>query len=171
MKSRQQKQESIKRAEELLVKSDSVVFVDFSKVKDSHLRALRRELKNSGNPLFVIKKRLLGLIFKNKNMNFGAQEFKTSVGTIFVSNIESATSLIYKFFKGLEKSKKIEGQKILGGYDLKNKTDIPLQDILAMGQLPSREILLGQLLGMIAAPIRSFLYVLDQKSKQTVENK
>ena len=38
-----------------------------------------------------------------------------------------------------------------------------------IGQLPSREILLAQLVGMLSAPMRIFLYVLDQKSKQTVE--
>ena len=40
-----------------------------------------------------------------------------------------------------------------------------------IGQLPSREILLGRVVGMLVSPIRMFLYVLDQKSKQTVENK
>jgi ribosomal protein L10 len=41
------------------------------------------------------------------------------------------------------------------------------EEVLFVGQLPPREILLAQLLGMIAAPIKSFLYVLDQKSKRS----
>ena len=43
---------------------------------------------------------------------------------------------------------------------------IDAAQVVFIGNLPPREVLLAQLLGMIAAPIRSFLYVLDQKSKQ-----
>ena len=41
--------------------------------------------------------------------------------------------------------------------------------VMRVGTLPTREVLLAQFLGMLAAPVRSFLYLLDQKSKQTVE--
>jgi ribosomal protein L10 len=37
--------------------------------------------------------------------------------------------------------------------------------IVAIGKLPPRDVLLAQFLGMLSAPIRSFLYVLDQKAK------
>jgi len=130
---------------------------------------LRQELKKGGNPLLVIKKRLLGLILKEKGIEFDSREFKTSVGTVFVSNLENAASSIYKFFKGLETDKKIDvkaGEKILGGYDLKEKSAIDAARIVFIGQLPPREILLAQLLGMIAAPIKSLLYILDQKAKK-----
>jgi ribosomal protein L10 len=40
-----------------------------------------------------------------------------------------------------------------------------------IGQLPSREVLLSQVLGTIAAPLQALLYLLEQKSKQTVEAK
>ncbi len=147
--------------------------IDFSKVKTSDLRILRQELKKSGNPMLVIKKRLLNLLFKDKGWSFDElrmNDFKTSVGAVFASNLESAASSAYKFFSGLEKGKKINpltgGVKILGGYDLTKKEFIPQERAIFIGKLPPREILLAQLLGMIAAPIRSFLYVLDQKAKR-----
>ena len=70
MKTKVQKQEELKKGQELFGKSEAVVFIDFSKVKTANLRNLRQELKKSGNPLLVIKKRLLNLIFKEKNLPF-----------------------------------------------------------------------------------------------------
>lgn len=165
MKTKAQKQEEVKKGEELLNQSEALVFVDIGKVKTADLRNLRRELKAIGNPLFVIKKRLLNLIFKGKNLAFNDREFKTSVGTVFASNLESAAQAIYKFFRALEKEKKIDTPKILGGYDLNDKTPLALERVLMIGKLLPREVLLAQLFGMIAAPIKSLLYVLDQKSK------
>ena len=168
MKSKARKQKELKQGQELYKKSDALVFVDCSKVKTVDLRNLRQELKKSGNPLLVIKKRLLGLILKEKGVEFNSRDFKTPVGTIFVSNLENAAASIYKFFKGLETDKKIDakaGEKILGGYDLKEKSAIDAARIAFIGQLPPREVLLSQLLGMIAAPIKSLLYVLKEKSQ------
>ena len=34
-----------------------------------------------------------------------------------------------------------------------------------IGKLPSREVLLAQVAGMLAAPIKMFLYVLNEKAK------
>ena len=170
MKSKAQKQLELKQGQELYEKSDALVFVDCSEVKTVDLRNLRQELKKSGNPFLVIKKRLLGLILKEKGLEFKSSEFKTSVGTVFVSNLENAAASIYKFFKGLEINKKIDvkaAEKILGGYDLKEKSTIDAARIAFIGQLPPREVLLAQLLGMIAAPIKSLLYVLKEKSQRS----
>lgn len=174
MKTKSQKQEEMDKGRKLLDGSQAVLLVDFSKIKTADLRKLRQELKKSGSPMLVIKKRLLGLLFKEKNLELPVGDIKAPVGTIFVASppaggLEEAAGFVYRFFKGLEAEKKIEAVKVkmLGGYDLAKKEFIPAEQALFIGQLPPREVLLAQLLGMIAAPIRSFLYVLDQKAKQT----
>lgn len=165
MKTKAQKGAELEEARGLLAKSDAVVFIDFAKVRTSDLKNLRRELKRNGNPLFITKKRLIGLLFKEKGVEIG-QNWKTQVGTVFVSDMEVATASIYKFFAALQKEKKIESLNILGGYDVKNNVLMEAERVVAIGKLPPREVLLAQLLGMLAAPIRSFLYVLSEKSKQ-----
>jgi len=168
MKTKAQKQEDLKQGEVLLNKSEALVFVDMSGVKTAAARTLRSELKRGGNPLFVLKKRLLGLLLKKRGIEFDDRRFKTSVGTVFVSNLESATAAVYKFFRGLELEKKGEVKRqVLGGFDLGAKDFIEGSRVVAIGQLPPREILLAQLASMIAAPIKSLLYVLDQKSKRS----
>lgn len=166
MKTKAQKQTSIERSEELLGKSEALVLFDFTKVKTADLRVLRQELAKSGNPLFIVKKRLLEIALKKLNIPFDAESIKTSVGAVFSSSLESAAASVHKFFKALEKAKKIEGQKMLGGVDLKGKALISAADVIAIGALPPREVLLAQLAAMLAAPLKGLLYVLDQKAKQ-----
>lgn len=167
MKSKSQKQEELERGKELFAQSNALVFVDLAQVKTKEARNLRNELKKSGNPLFVIKKRLLGLILKERGMPFEAGAMKTSVGTVFARDLEDATSTIFKFFKALEKEKKIEGEKILGGYNLAAHMPLDAAHVIMLGNLPSREVLLTQLASMIAAPVRSLLYVLKEKSQRS----
>ena len=167
MKTKAQKQTELKKGHELFATSEGVLLVDFTKVGTADMRNLRKELKVSGSRLMVLKKRLLSLMFKEKGIDYSAKDLKTQVAAVFASNVESASSAIYKFFAALEKAKKIEGNKILGGYDVKGGKALHAAQVVFIGKLPPREALLGQLLGMLAAPIRSFLYVLDQKSKQS----
>jgi ribosomal protein L10 len=58
-----------------------------------------------------------------------------------------------------------KGFKILGAYDLSDKNFIDAETVIKIGKLPTREILLGQLVGVLSAPIRMFMYVLNEKSK------
>ncbi len=166
MKSRQQKQEELKKGKELLEKSQFLIFTDFTKITAESLRRLRRELKEVGANFLVIKKRLLNILLKEKGLDFDTTKHKISMGTVFAPDIEKSAGSVFKLFKELG----VEKEKILGGYDVKNKTAIEPEKVLMIGQLPSREVLLAQLAGMIAAPIRSFLYVLKEKSKM-VETK
>ena len=54
----------------------------------------------------------------------------------------------------------------MGGVQVAEKQFVPASDVIRLGQLPSREVLLGQLVGMLVSPIRSFLFVLNEKAKR-----
>lgn len=172
MKTKAQKQEELKNAKKLLDKSQVLVFTDFTKISAEDLRKLRKELKNIGANFLVIKKRLLALLFKECGVEFDTKQFKLSLGTVFSKdNLEKIGGPIYKFFSVLEipegSAKDLWIKHILGGYDLKNKTPIDLLQIITIGKLPPREELLAQLLGVLTAPVRSFMYILSERSKKT----
>jgi len=176
MKTKTQKGEELKTGKKFLEKSQVLIFTDFSKVKTSDIRKLRQQLKEVQAKYFVIKKRLLGLILKEQGIEVDVKGLGTQVGTIFSeTDIEKSSAPVYKFFYGIggdTKAGRAESvKKIVGAYDLKKKNFIEAKDVLFIGQLPSREVLLGQLFGMIAAPISSLLYVLNERAKQTVETK
>ena len=171
MKTKAQKSEEMKRAKELLEKSNSLIFTDFTKVSAEDVRKLRNELKKSGARFLVVKKRLLGLILKEKGMDADLGRFKVSVGTIFSEGgVDHSAGPAYRFFSGLEVpeggAKDMWIKKLLGGYDLGANAPIDATQVIRIGQLPPREVLLAQLLGVMVGPVRAFLYILSEKAKQ-----
>ncbi len=174
MKTKAQKAEELKKGKELLGRSEVLIFSDFTNMPAEKMRLFRKELKDAGAGLLVIKKRLLGLIFKEAGINFDLKQFKSSLGTVFsTGNAEKVSGPVYKFFAGLAvpegKEKDVWVKQILGGYDMKGKSPIDAQQIIFIGKLPSREVLLTQLLGIIAAPLRSFMYLLKEKSQKVAQ--
>ena len=114
--------------------------------------------------------RILGILLKEKGIDVDLKQFKTSVGTIFSEvDSEHIAGPAFKFFSGMEvpegEAKDIWIKKILAGYNITAGTAMTAEDVVYIGKLPPREVVLAQLLGMLAAPIRSFLYILDEKSK------
>lgn len=171
MKTKVQKNEELKKVKALLANSKSLVFADFSKVTAENLRKLRGELRKSGAGFVVIKKRLLAIVLKEKGIDADLGQFKTSVGTIFADgSFETAAGPAYQFFSKLEVpeggAKDMWVKHLLAGYDVTANAAVAAQQIVFIGKLPPREVLLAQFLGMLSAPIRSFLYVLDQKAKK-----
>ena len=170
MKTRAQKEQELAKARELFDKSEALIFADFTKITAENLRKLRTELKKSGANFLVIKKRILGILLKEKGIDVDLKQFKTSVGTIFSEvDSERIAGPAFKFFSGMEvpegEAKDVWIKKILAGYNIAAKTSMSAEDIIYIGKLPPREVVLAQLLGMLAAPIRSFLYILSEKSK------
>jgi large subunit ribosomal protein L10 len=158
MKSKQQKNLEIKSGEELFKKSQSLIFVDFSKVPTQNLRLLKTKLKKIGAQFKVIKKRLLRIIFKENKIDFDPQaNFEGQMGTIFSpEDVYSSAGPVHK---------SLEGIQAVGAYDLKEKQFLTIDAFKKIALLPSREVLLSQVVGMIAAPIKMFLFILNEKSK------
>ncbi|HVN26692.1 MAG TPA: 50S ribosomal protein L10 [Candidatus Paceibacterota bacterium] len=170
MKTKAQKAEELKKAKTLLDNSQALIFADFTKITAEDVRKLRIELKKSGAKFLVIKKRLLGLLLKERGIDTDLKQFKVSVGTIFSEGTsDTVAGPAYRFFKSLEVpeggDKQMWVKKLLGGYDVVGNVPMDAAQVLAIGQLPPREVLLAQLLGMLSAPLKSFMYLLDQKSK------
>ncbi len=156
MLTRKQKIEKVGESKRLLEKNKSLVFVDFAGVSVKDMERLRRGLKVLKAELKVIKKRLLRIAMRDKGVDFDPEQFELQLGTVFSpSEIFEIAGPVYK-----------SGVNILGGYDLEKKDFLDAARMKFLGQLPSKEVLLGQLVGMIAAPIKMFLSVLDQKSKK-----
>ncbi|MBI5306365.1 50S ribosomal protein L10 [Candidatus Wolfebacteria bacterium] len=162
MLTKAQKLEKIEESKKLIKNSQSLVFIDFSGTAVEDIKKLRQVLRGIGAKMKVIKKKLLRVALKDSGIDFNPEQFDLQLGTIFSDkDISEIAGPVYKFSKGL---KKVDF-KILGSYNLLAKNFLDAENVKKIGQLPSREILLGKLVGMLAAPIRMFLYVLSEKSK------
>lgn len=174
MKTKAQKKVEMEKGKKFLGESQALIFSDMTNVPTKDISRFRRELKKIGSNFLVIKKRLMSLILKESGVEFDLTQFKIPTATIFSKpDVEEISNPVFKFFSSLEvpegKEKDVWTKHILGAYDLKEKVFIDSKRVMVLGKLPSREVVLAQTLGMIAAPIRSFLYILKQKAAQLGE--
>lgn len=166
MLTKQQKLKQIEESKEILKDNQSLVFVDFSGVTMEELKKLRRALKEVGAKMKVFKKKLLRIAFKESGMDFNPEQFESQAATVFSDkDISEIAGSVYKFSKSLKKDSSFG---ILGAYNLLDKLFIDAETVKKIGQLPPKEILLGQLVGMLSMPIKMFMNVLNEKVK-TVE--
>lgn len=161
MKSKEQKRKELEEGGQHIKEATSLVFVDFSKTPVKNVTALKGSLRAGNNIYRVIKKRLVQRVLNDAKMEVDTKQFGGQLGTIFSpQDISEVTGTVYKFAKEAEKSG--YGFKVLGGYDVTSGTYFAKDEIQRIGQLPSRTILLSQLVGMMQAPVRSLAYVLQQ---------
>lgn len=165
MLTKPQKQEQVQIGKKLLAENRNIVFADFSGVGIELLKKLKSELKKGQAVFKVIKKRLFKISLKETGIEFDPTQFPAQVGMVFIPNeLTDSASVIYKFIKELAKGKK--EFKILGAYDVAKKAFLTAEEFTIVAKLPPREVLLGQLVGVLAGPIRAFMYVIDQLSKR-----
>ena len=164
MKTKAQKQEQIDITKDMIAGNGGAVFADVQGVTVAQLMKLRRTVRDTGGKMIVCKKRLLEVAMKDSGMPFDSKDYEGAVGVIFTpEGVETASGPVVKFFK----ETKNEKEKVLGGYDFAAKAPVEKGQVLFIGTLPSREVVLAQLMGMLQAPLRSFLYILQQKSQQS----
>ncbi|MEK7611753.1 MAG: 50S ribosomal protein L10 [Patescibacteria group bacterium] len=169
MKSREQKIKELGAGKELLEKSGSVVFADFSGVSIALLSKLKSELKKSGAVFRVIKKRLLKIAFKQSKIDFDPTQYDAQVGSIFIpGELTESAGAIYKFSRDVAREKK--EFKVLGAFDLAHGEYLDAQAFTTLAQLPSREVLLAQLANVLNGPLRKLMYVLQEVGKKGGES-
>lgn len=165
MKTKAQKTKAIQGGTDDLKNSKTVIITDFTGLSSNEMNSLRRALRAISTPFRVVKKRLLKIIFEKSGAQFDPKQYSGQMGIAFSpKDIVEVSGAVYRFAKEYEKKGIF---KILGGLDVAEKRFIDAKEVVAIGKLPSREVLLGQLVGMIAAPIKSFLFVLKAKSEKS----
>ena len=160
-KTKAQKIKAVEDNSVVLKKSETVVLADFTGLSVNDLNSFRRTIEKLGLVFTVVKKRLLKIIFEKESIVFDPKQFSGQTGVVFSpKDLVETSAVVYHF------SKQKEFFKILGGFDVKNRKFFEAAEIKRYGALPTREVLLGQLVSMLSSPIRSFLFVLNEKAKK-----
>lgn len=161
MKTKAQKKVQIESGVKGIAKSETLVLTDFTGVPTAELNAFRKTLRTMGAAFTVVKKRLFKLMLEEGGIAFDPKSLNGQLGVVFSpKDLVETAGATYQF------AKKREAFKILGGFELKEKRFVGGADVVRYGALPTREVLLGQLVGMLTTPIRQFLFVLNEKSKR-----
>jgi large subunit ribosomal protein L10 len=133
----------------------SLVLADYQGLKVSQMDALRSELRSRGISFKVLKNTLARLAYKDTDVAVLADDVvgpRAAAWTRDEETVPAMAKLLADFAKGNPKFELIRGV-------LKGKAIDPAQ-IETLSTLPSREELLGKLLGTFVAPMTSFVGVL-----------
>lgn len=153
MQTKAQKKELVKDLAQKIKESKSVVFADFKGVKVKDLTELKKELRKEGISFKVLKKTLINIALKEAGVEASTKEMEGQVAISTSPKDEVAPAKIISKF-----SKANENIKILGGV-LESKS-MTIEEVKSLAMLPSKEELLGKLVGTIQAPISGFANVL-----------
>jgi len=163
---KEKKQKSLADLKTYIAKQKSIIFADFSKVNSKDLFTLRKQLKEAGCSLKVAKKTLIRIAFGQSNISYW-NKIKSSVpgqlALVFGIDDQVAPAKIANKF-----TKVNENFKILGG--IFEGKFIDRERALVLANLPSRDELLGRLLGSISSSTASFVRVLDKIRESKTKN-
>ncbi|AKM78649.1 MAG: 50S ribosomal protein L10 [Candidatus Wolfebacteria bacterium GW2011_GWC2_46_275] len=162
MKTRDQKKVIIAETQELIKNSKNMMFVNFTGTGVEDIKELKKTLRPLGSTVRVVNKKLLRVSLEKAGVACNPEQFETQLATIFsTADISEVAGPVFKFFKSKEK----KGFNIYGAYDMEGKVFMDAVTTKKIGQLPSREVLLSQLVGVLSAPISMFLYILTERGK------
>jgi len=153
MLTKSQKEDIVAKLKEALDQNKILVMADFRGLTVKDLSDLKKEIKEAGGRLQVIKKTLVNVALKDRGIDFDTRSFTGPLAFIFGAEETAVSKKLWSF------SRKNENLKIEGGM-LDNKI-ITKSDIEALAKLQSKEELLGILVGTIQRPISGFVNVLS----------
>lgn len=163
MKTKQQKHDSFKAIKDKLGKAKITVITSFSQAGTKGLNVTSmKELRTSLRPLDseyeVTKKTVLDKALTSEQKVSQIFSNQGSIGVAYgYGDPFGVAKALYQF------SKKNTALKLYGAY-----LDSEFMDeaqLLEMAKLPTKEVLIGRLVGMLSYPIRGLVVVLDQIAK------
>ena len=169
MKTKQQKKEGLKELQGKLAKAKIAVFTSFAQpaqagqqgqkgMNVTDMGTLRKSLRPLDSEYSVEKKTLLDKAIKSERSGLKETPVFSYPGSIGVTygygDPFSVLRALYQF------SKKNQALKLYGGF--MGEEFLDGVKIIELAKLPTKEVLLGQLVGMLSYPIRSLAVVLQQ---------
>jgi len=159
-----QKQAAIENLETRFATSQGAFLVNYQGMSVAQLKTLRFELDSKGGSLKVAKNRLAKLALKDISKCQGLEALlKGQLAYVFAQGeITSVAKVLADFAKQNEQLKIVAGCADSKVYDARSVT--------VLGSLPSREVLLAQLCGVLNAQVTIFALAIKavaEKKAQT----
>ena len=155
-----EKQAIVASLTETLQSASSGVLVDYKGITVAEDTALRAELRAAGVEYSVVKNTLVRFATKNVGLD-GLDEVLNGTTSMAISKEDpiAPMRIINNYAKKLGDRFNIKAGFMDGKV-------LPLNDVYALAELPSKEALLGQVLGTMLAPITSLAIVLKAICEQ-----
>ena len=160
----QAKRENIDMLAEALKRSDAVFIAEYRGLTVKKISAVRKLIRQAGGEMKVCKNTLMRIALKECDMvqaseiDFGPNGYIFSYG-----DAAAVAKAIRDFSKEKGNEALVIKGAILGGQQILNK-----DQVFALADLPSKEALIAQVVGTIAAPLRGLVTVLSGPQRNFV---
>lgn len=153
---KQQKEVLVADIQQAMANAQATFLINYKGLNVPLFQSLRRAVKEDGSKIKVTKATLMRLAAdKVEGAGEFADSFKEQIALVFAqSDVSGVAKKLVNF------SKENEALKVVAGF-YQNKL-LSSQDLNMLATLPSREVLLSQLLGTMQAPIATVTRQLGQ---------
>lgn len=154
-KTREQKEADVQALAEAFSSSKIAVMTDYRGLDVPAISELRSQLREASIGYKVSKNTLVKVAISQTDLkDADTSVFKGPMAIAFGQDEAQTCKIIADF------AKSNENLEIIGGIDESGKV-LSREDILALSKLPSRDVLVAQVVGTIAAPLSGFVRVLN----------
>ena len=152
----EQKKQTVSELAELLKNSPAGVLVNYSGITVEDDTKLRAALRKAGVKYMVMKNTLTGRACEEVGLG-EMKQYLTGMTAIAISESDAVAPA--KVMK--EYAEKIESFEILAGY-LEGAV-VDKNTVISLADIPSKEVLIGKILGSLQSPLYGLAYVLQGK--------
>ena len=157
-----EKTQEIERLKESFSKAKSAIVTDYRGLTVAEMNDVRNKLREASVELRVTKNTLARIAIKGTGSEVLSESLKgpSAIAFSFDDPVAGARALkkLAEAHEELELKAGLLGDKLLG-----------IADIEALSKLPTKEILLGQLLSVLNGPMRGFVTVLSGNQRSLVQ--
>ena len=158
----QEKQVIIDEIKAKLENAEAAVVIDYMGITVEEANSMRKQLREAGVDYRVVKNTLLTIAAKEAGAEALVPTFKGVTAIAFGGEDLIAPAQIIAKFSKENKILEIKGGLLEGKF-------LDQAGVIALGELPPKEVLLAQVASCFQAPIQRLAYVLEEvrKSKET----
>lgn len=151
---REKKEELVARYKELIQESSALVFTNYKGTSVAQVRALRNKLKDTNTTYVVVKNSLLGIALKESGRVVPEALLKGTNGVAFLG--EDIGKSVASLNEWIKSAKIVE---VTGA--LLETSVIEGPSAAQLSDLPTKEQVRAQLLGVISGPARSLVQIVN----------
>lgn len=153
------KKEQVVALEDKVKRASGIVIIDYRGITVEEDTNLRSALRAAGVEYKVIKNRIILRAFKNSGYDGFDKIFEGPTAVAFSYDDATAPARIIS-----ENSKKLNKLTVKGGIVEKQIYDAA--GIAKIATIPSKNVLIGQLLGLLTSPMRGLAVALNEVAKK-----
>ncbi len=151
--------------DEIKAKADAssyLIVTDYTGLKVAQFSDLRKRLRDAGSEVRVVKNTFLARVLKEAGLPELESALKGQTAVVFGNKDVAAAAKLLKNFKAEFKLPTIKA-------GILDRAVLDQSQILALADLPSREVLLSQLLALIQTPATQLARILNTPAGQIAQ--